>query len=135
MVMLHNAIVLYTSSLPYNVYTSNYKVSTNHKSQYTSSYKVSTNHKSHRWLVFEESYCAVSNNPEWEVLLGRTVGYVSAVFYVGSRLSQIYKNNFRRSVEGLSMEMFATAATANTLYGVGAAQADPGLKAPPGFKV
>ena len=61
--------------------------------------------------------CGESFNPPWEVYLGRGVGYVSSVFYLGSRLSQIYKNQTRRSCEGLSMAMFAVAAAANTLYG------------------
>jgi hypothetical protein len=61
--------------------------------------------------------CMESLNPPWEVILGRAVGYVSSIFYLGSRLSQIYKNQTRRSCEGLSMAMFATAAMANLLYG------------------
>ena len=42
-----------------------------------------------------------------------------SVTYVdsSSRMSQIYKNHMRKSCEGLSMAMFATAATANSFYG------------------
>lgn len=62
--------------------------------------------------------CSESLNPAWEVLIGRTVGYASSMLYLGSRMSQIYQNYKRRSCEGLSMAMFATAATANSLYGI-----------------
>jgi hypothetical protein len=51
------------------------------------------------------------------VAFGRAAGYVSALFYLGSRVSQILKNKKRRSCEGLSASMFATAAVANVLYG------------------
>ena len=61
--------------------------------------------------------CRSTNNPPWEVAFGRAVGYVSALFYLGSRVSQILKNKKRRSCEGLSVSMFATAAVANVLYG------------------
>ena len=61
--------------------------------------------------------CGSTNNPPWEVAFGRAVGYVSALFYLGSRVSQILKNKKRRSCEGLSVSMFATAAVANVLYG------------------
>ena len=61
--------------------------------------------------------CGSTNNPPWEVAFGRAVGYVSALFYLGSRVSQILKNKKRRSCEGLSASMFATAAVANVLYG------------------
>ena len=40
------------------------------------------------------------------------------MFYLGSRLSQIYKNHSRRSCEGLAMSMFFTAACANIAYGL-----------------
>ena len=62
--------------------------------------------------------CGASANPEWEVVIGRAVGYASSVFYLGSRLSQIYKNHSRRSCEGLAMSMFFTAACANIAYGL-----------------
>jgi len=62
--------------------------------------------------------CGASSNPEWEVVVGRAVGYASSVFYLGSRLSQIYKNHSRRSCEGLAMSMFFTAACANIAYGL-----------------
>jgi uncharacterized protein with PQ loop repeat len=52
------------------------------------------------------------------VAFGRAVGYVSALFYLGSRVSQILKNRKRKSCEGLSLSMFATAAVANVLYGL-----------------
>ena len=62
--------------------------------------------------------CGSTNNPAWEVAFGRAVGYVSALFYLGSRVSQILKNRKRKSCEGLSLSMFATAAVANVLYGL-----------------
>ena len=62
--------------------------------------------------------CGSTNNPPWEVAFGRAVGYVSALFYLGSRVSQILKNKKRGSCEGLSVSMFATAAVANVLYGL-----------------
>ena len=42
---------------------------------------------------------------------------MSAAFYLGSRCSQLTKNWARRSVEGLAVSMFATAISANLLYG------------------
>jgi hypothetical protein len=63
-------------------------------------------------------YCDVSTNPEWEVAIGRAAGYVSSAFYLGSRVSQILKNRARKSCEGLSAAMFATAVAANVTYGV-----------------
>ena len=67
---------------------------------------------------FATPICGASGNPEWEVVVGRAVGYASSVFYLGSRLSQIYKNHSRRSCEGLAMSMFFTAACANIAYGL-----------------
>ncbi len=51
--------------------------------------------------------------------VGQIVGWVSSVFYLGSRLAQIYKNWSRQSAEGLSIAMFVCAITANILYGAG----------------
>jgi uncharacterized protein with PQ loop repeat len=61
--------------------------------------------------------CGSTSNPAWEVTFGRAVGYVSAMFYLCSRISQIVKNHKRKSCEGLSAAMFSTAAAANVLYG------------------
>ena len=44
---------------------------------------------------------------------GVWLGYVSSVFYLSSRLSQIYKNYARKCTEGLSVAMFLMAISAN----------------------
>jgi PQ loop repeat len=41
------------------------------------------------------------------------LGYISSVFYLSSRLSQIYKNYMRKCTEGLSVAMFLMAISAN----------------------
>lgn len=51
--------------------------------------------------------------------LGTGIGWSSSGFYLGSRLSQIWKNYSRHSAEGLSLAMFACAITANVCYGLG----------------
>lgn len=40
-------------------------------------------------------------------------GYISSVFYLSSRMSQIYKNFMRKCTEGLSVAMFLMAISAN----------------------
>ncbi len=52
-------------------------------------------------------------------LLGAAIGWASSVFYLGSRVSQIYKNFSRKSAEGLSLAMFGCAIAANVTYGLG----------------
>ena len=49
--------------------------------------------------------------------MGTVIGWTSSGFYLGSRLSQIYKNWSRHSAEGLSIAMFGCAITANICYG------------------
>ena len=51
--------------------------------------------------------------------VGTIIGWSSSGFYLGSRLSQIWKNHSRQSAEGLSLAMFACAITANVCYGLG----------------
>jgi len=51
--------------------------------------------------------------------VGTVIGWSSSGFYLGSRLSQIWKNHSRQSAEGLSLAMFACAITANVCYGLG----------------
>ena len=51
--------------------------------------------------------------------MGTIIGWSSSGFYLGSRLSQIWKNYSRASAEGLSLAMFACAITANICYGLG----------------
>lgn len=41
------------------------------------------------------------------------LGYISSVFYLSSRMSQIYKNFMRKCTEGLSVAMFLMAISAN----------------------
>lgn len=57
--------------------------------------------------------------PDWVRKLGTCIGWSSSGFYLGSRLSQIWKNYSRHSAEGLSLAMFACAITANVCYGLG----------------
>jgi uncharacterized protein with PQ loop repeat len=45
------------------------------------------------------------------------IGYCSSLLYLTSRLSQIYKNQRRQSVQGLAISMFLTAVAANSFYG------------------
>ena len=47
---------------------------------------------------------------------GRTVSWLSAFLYLGSRLPQIYKNHVRRSTAGLSPVLFAAAFVGNFFY-------------------
>jgi hypothetical protein len=61
--------------------------------------------------------CAYNANPTWMRNFGRIVGYLSTVFYLGGRVAQIMKNRRRRTVEGLSLYMFALAVAANVSYG------------------
>eukprot|EP00252_Welwitschia_mirabilis_P026252 TRINITY_DN8528_c0_g1_i4.p1 TRINITY_DN8528_c0_g1~~TRINITY_DN8528_c0_g1_i4.p1 ORF type:complete len:416 (+),score=44.74 TRINITY_DN8528_c0_g1_i4:248-1495(+) len=49
--------------------------------------------------------------------LGRLIGWVSSVLYLGSRISQLLKNMARKSVEGLALGMVACATMANLTYG------------------
>jgi uncharacterized protein with PQ loop repeat len=50
---------------------------------------------------------------------GTALGYLSSVLYIMSRVSQIYKNASRHSVEGLSTAMFTCAVCANICTGSG----------------
>ncbi|XP_074860388.1 lysosomal amino acid transporter 1 homolog [Carettochelys insculpta] len=49
---------------------------------------------------------------------GFICGYVSCVFYLGSRFPQLYKNFQRRSTEGTSYLLFALAMMGNSTYGL-----------------
>ncbi|XP_060623616.2 lysosomal amino acid transporter 1 homolog [Anolis sagrei] len=49
---------------------------------------------------------------------GFICGYVSCVFYLGSRIPQLYKNFQRRSTEGTSYLLFALAMMGNCTYGL-----------------
>ena len=50
---------------------------------------------------------------------GISLGWTSSVFYLLSRVSQIYKNYSRGATEGLSLHMFGCIVTANLLYVAG----------------
>jgi uncharacterized protein with PQ loop repeat len=50
---------------------------------------------------------------------GTALGYISSFLYILSRVSQIYKNHTRKSVEGLSTAMFSCAVCANICTGSG----------------
>jgi len=57
-----------------------------------------------------------SGGVEYLQIIGMTIGWISAAFYLTSRLPQIWKNFRRRSTEGLSWVMFLMAVLGNTLY-------------------
>lgn len=50
------------------------------------------------------------------IIAGQTFGYISVLFYIGSRFAQIHRNYKRKSVEGLSTTMFVFAVMANLTY-------------------
>lgn len=54
---------------------------------------------------------------EWQQSTGSTLGYISCVLYLASRISQILKNSQRQSAEGLASSMFLCAVAANLFYG------------------
>ncbi|XP_061493135.1 lysosomal amino acid transporter 1 homolog isoform X3 [Rhineura floridana] len=51
-------------------------------------------------------------------MLGFVCGYISCLFYLGSRIPQLYKNFQRRSTEGTSYLLFALAMMGNFTYGL-----------------
>ncbi|KAG0623582.1 hypothetical protein M758_3G185100 [Ceratodon purpureus] len=53
----------------------------------------------------------------WIRDIGTTIGWASASLYLGSRISQVVKNNERGSAEGLSLAMVFCAISANLTYG------------------
>jgi uncharacterized protein with PQ loop repeat len=53
------------------------------------------------------------------LVIGQMFAWISLFCYITSRLPQIYKNFSRRSVEGLSIYLFAFAALGNTCYTLG----------------
>ncbi|XP_012671144.1 lysosomal amino acid transporter 1 homolog [Clupea harengus] len=52
------------------------------------------------------------------VIIGFTIGSVSSVMYLCSRLPQIYTNYKRKSTEGVSFFLFALVIVGNTTYGL-----------------
>mmetsp|Transcript_11659 Transcript_11659/g.35002 ORF Transcript_11659/g.35002 Transcript_11659/m.35002 type:complete len:373 (-) Transcript_11659:485-1603(-) len=71
-----------------------------------------------RSLLFSRGPLA-SHPPAWAREAGAVMGWLSSVFYLLSRTSQLYKNWSRKCCEGLSMSMFLCAISANTSYGLG----------------
>jgi len=57
--------------------------------------------------------------PSMRRTAGIALGWTSSVFYLLSRVSQIYKNWSRGATEGLSLHMFGAIVTANLLYVAG----------------
>jgi len=57
--------------------------------------------------------CGPNSVVDW---IGLVMAWISAVLYLSSRLPQIYKNWQRKSVEGLSLGMFALAVGGNLTY-------------------
>ncbi|XP_042650823.1 lysosomal amino acid transporter 1 homolog [Tyto alba] len=51
-------------------------------------------------------------------ILGFTIGSISSVLYLGSRIPQIYTNYKRRSTVGVSYSLFALVMLGNSLYGI-----------------
>eukprot|EP00873_Tetraselmis_striata_P018356 jgi/Tetstr1/438620/TSEL_027171.t1 len=68
--------------------------------------------------VLQEVAEPVGSRPQWASNAGMIIGYVSSVFYLKGRGSQIMLNCVRRSTEGLSAFMFINAILANVLYGL-----------------
>ncbi|XP_078420671.1 lysosomal amino acid transporter 1 homolog [Cetorhinus maximus] len=61
--------------------------------------------------------------------MGYISGYMSCIFYLGSRFPQLYKNFQRKSTEGTSYLLFALAMLGNTTYGLSVAVNVPENKA------
>ncbi|NXP46321.1 LAAT1 protein, partial [Heliornis fulica] len=68
----------------------------------------------------DQSTVIEGNNHPLDVveMSGFVCGYVSCVFYLGSRFPQLYKNFQRRSTEGTSYLLFALAMMGNCTYGL-----------------
>ncbi|KAF1568775.1 UNVERIFIED_CONTAM: hypothetical protein FQV15_0015263, partial [Eudyptes pachyrhynchus] len=59
-----------------------------------------------------------TNSLDMIEMSGFICGYISCVFYLGSRFPQLYKNFRRRSTEGTSYLLFALAMMGNCTYGL-----------------
>ncbi|UZJ53140.1 hypothetical protein CBS101457_002460 [Exobasidium rhododendri] len=55
-------------------------------------------------------------HPTWERVVGRISAWICTVLYMTSRLPQIWTNLSRKSVQGLSILLFISAAVGNALY-------------------
>lgn len=56
--------------------------------------------------------------PSWERIVGRISAWICTVLYMTSRLPQIWTNLSRKSVQGLSILLFMSAAMGNALYSI-----------------
>ncbi|XP_056895986.1 lysosomal amino acid transporter 1 homolog isoform X2 [Takifugu flavidus] len=70
-----------------------------------------------RTLLSTTDYAAVKSFPPKEIV-GFSIGSVSSVLYLCSRLPQIFTNFKRKSTEGVSYFLFALVILGNTLYGL-----------------
>lgn len=68
-------------------------------------------------LAIEETNSSVQPFTTKEII-GFTIGSVSSVLYLCSRLPQIFKNFQRKSTEGVSFFLFALVILGNTTYGI-----------------
>ncbi|XP_072200399.1 lysosomal amino acid transporter 1 homolog isoform X4 [Excalfactoria chinensis] len=59
-----------------------------------------------------------NNSLDMTEMSGFVCGYISCVFYLGSRFPQLYKNFQRKSTEGSSYLLFALAMLGNCTYGL-----------------
>ncbi|KFV02938.1 Lysosomal amino acid transporter 1, partial [Pterocles gutturalis] len=59
-----------------------------------------------------------NNSLDMIEMSGFICGYISCVFYLGSRFPQLYKNFRRKSTEGTSYLLFALAMVGNCTYGL-----------------
>ncbi|NWR71680.1 LAAT1 protein, partial [Centropus unirufus] len=59
-----------------------------------------------------------NNSLDMIEMSGFICGYLSCVFYLGSRFPQLYQNFQRRSTEGTSYLLFALAMMGNCTYGL-----------------
>ncbi|XP_065603948.1 lysosomal amino acid transporter 1 homolog isoform X2 [Cyrtonyx montezumae] len=59
-----------------------------------------------------------NNSLDMIEMSGFVCGYISCVFYLGSRFPQLYKNFQRKSTEGSSYLLFASAMLGNCTYGL-----------------
>ncbi|KFQ60216.1 Lysosomal amino acid transporter 1, partial [Pelecanus crispus] len=74
-----------------------------------------------------------NNSLDMIEMSGFICGYISCVFYLGSRFPQLYKNFRRRSTEGTSYLLFALAMMGNCTYGLSLVlkmPATPSFRAP-----
>ncbi|XP_069474546.1 lysosomal amino acid transporter 1 homolog [Ambystoma mexicanum] len=73
-------------------------------------------------LFLEEEHSAELNSDLESLGIGEMsgfiCGYISSVFYLGSRFPQLYKNFQRKSTEGTSYMLFALAMMGNCTYGL-----------------